>query len=106
LAAARVHGDDTPVALPAKGRTVQARLWAYVRDDRPFGGADPPAAFSGAGLGLNPVDKIEHFEKAASRACANAATGDGDGKMSIACSGTADEDAAALIGKEVAAGSR
>ena len=45
LAAQRVHGDDTPVALLAKGKTVQARLWTYVRDDRPFGGTDPPAAF-------------------------------------------------------------
>jgi transposase len=45
LAAVRVHGDDTPVPLLAKGRTVQARLWTYVRDDRPFGGVDPPAAF-------------------------------------------------------------
>jgi transposase len=45
MAADRIHGDDTPVALLAKGRTIQARLWAYVRDDRPFGGADPPAAF-------------------------------------------------------------
>ena len=44
LAAARIHGDDTPVPLLAKGKTVQARLWTYVRDDRPFGGLDPPAA--------------------------------------------------------------
>lgn len=44
LAGARIHGDDTPVPLLAKGKTAQARLWAYVRDDRPFGGADPPAA--------------------------------------------------------------
>jgi transposase len=43
-AAARIHGDDTPVPLLAKGKTVQARLWTYVRDDRPFGGPDPPAA--------------------------------------------------------------
>ena len=45
MAADRIHGDDTPVALLAKGKTIQARLWTYVRDDRPFGGADPPAAF-------------------------------------------------------------
>ena len=45
MAAERIHGDDTPVALLAKAKTVQARLWTYVRDDRPFGGADPPAAF-------------------------------------------------------------
>lgn len=28
----------------AKGKTATGRLWTYVRDDRPFGGADPPAA--------------------------------------------------------------
>ena len=28
----------------AKGKTVTGRLWTYVRDDRPFGGPDPPAA--------------------------------------------------------------
>jgi transposase len=44
FAAARIHGDDTPVPLLAKGKTIQARLWTYVRDDRPFGGSDPPAA--------------------------------------------------------------
>jgi transposase len=44
FAAARTHGDDTPVPILAKGKTVQARLWTYVRDDRPFGGSDPPAA--------------------------------------------------------------
>ncbi len=45
MAAERIHGDDTPVALLTKGKTTQARLWTYVRDDHPFGGADPPAAF-------------------------------------------------------------
>ena len=28
----------------AKGKTRTGRLWTYVRDDRPFGGPDPPAA--------------------------------------------------------------
>jgi transposase len=42
--AARVHGDDTTVPLLAKGKTITARLWTYVRDDRPFAGPDPPAA--------------------------------------------------------------
>ncbi len=44
LAAERLHGDDTTVPVMAKSRTDIARLWVYVRDDRPFGGADPPAA--------------------------------------------------------------
>jgi transposase len=44
LAAERLHGDDTTVPLLAKGATRQARLWTYVRDDRPFAGGAPPAA--------------------------------------------------------------
>jgi transposase len=44
LAADRIHGDDTTVPVLAKNKTVTGRLWTYVRDDRPFGGNDPPAA--------------------------------------------------------------
>ena len=44
FAGASVHGDDTTVPVLAKGKTRTGRLWTYVRDDRPFGGADPPAA--------------------------------------------------------------
>lgn len=44
LAAWRLHGDDTTVPVLAKGKTDTARLWVYVRDDRPFAGSDPPAA--------------------------------------------------------------
>ncbi|MGV3769920.1 MAG: IS66 family transposase, partial [Sphingobium phenoxybenzoativorans] len=44
LAAARLHGDDTTVPVMAKGKTDIARLWVYVRDDRPFAGTDPLAA--------------------------------------------------------------
>ncbi len=32
------------VPVLAKGKTDMARCWIYVRDDRPFGGAGPPAA--------------------------------------------------------------
>ena len=44
LAATRLHGDDTTVPVLAKGKTDIGRSWVYVRDDRPFGGKDPPAA--------------------------------------------------------------
>ena len=44
LAGQRIHGDDTPVPVLAKGQTVTGRAWVYVRDDRPFAGTDPPAA--------------------------------------------------------------
>ena len=45
LAAERLHGDDTTVPVLAKGKTITGRLWAYVRDDRPFGQGQtgPPA---------------------------------------------------------------
>ncbi len=44
LAAERLHGDDTTVPILAKGKTVKGHIWTYVRDERPFGGRDPPAA--------------------------------------------------------------
>jgi transposase len=44
FAAERIHADDTTVPVLAKGKTRTGRLWTYVRDDRPFGGCDPPAA--------------------------------------------------------------
>lgn len=40
----RLHADDTPVPVLARGKTRIGRLWTVVRDDRPFGGPDPPAA--------------------------------------------------------------
>jgi transposase len=45
LRAGRIHADDTTVPVLAKGKTTTGRLWAYVRDDRPFGGKEAPAAF-------------------------------------------------------------
>jgi transposase len=47
LAGDKIHGDDTPVPVlaPGTGKTATGRLWAYVRDDRPFAGPAPPAVF-------------------------------------------------------------
>jgi len=47
LAAAKIHGDDTPVPVlaPGTGKTATGRLWVYVRDDRPWAGTAPPAVF-------------------------------------------------------------
>ncbi len=44
MAAERLHGDDTTVPVLARGGTDTARLWTYVRDDRPFGGPALPGA--------------------------------------------------------------
>lgn len=43
-AAERLHGDDTRIPVLAKTRTDTGHIWTYVRDDRPFGGPEPPAA--------------------------------------------------------------
>lgn len=47
LSADKLHGDDTPVPVlaPGKGRTKTARLWVYVRDERPMAGTAPPAVW-------------------------------------------------------------
>ncbi len=40
----RIFADETtlPTLSPGAGKTKTAWLWAYARDDRPFGGAGPP----------------------------------------------------------------
>lgn len=40
----RIFADETtlPTLAPGAGKAKTAYLWAYVRDDRPFGGSDPP----------------------------------------------------------------
>ncbi|WP_260003250.1 IS66 family transposase [Leisingera caerulea] len=40
-----IFADDTPIKMQAKGKCATARVWTYVRDERPWGGADPPAAW-------------------------------------------------------------
>jgi len=44
-ASTKLFADETtaPVLDPGRGRTKTGQLWAYARDDRPWGGADPPA---------------------------------------------------------------
>ncbi len=44
FAAERIHADDPPVKVLAKGKCRTGRLWTYVRDDRPFAGTAAPAA--------------------------------------------------------------
>ena len=40
----RLFADETiaPVLDPGRGRTKTGQLWTYARDDRPWGGGDPP----------------------------------------------------------------
>ena len=64
LAAERLHGDDTKIPILAKGKTDTGRIWAYVRDDHPFGGQDPPAAVYYASRdrrGEHPARHLQRF---------------------------------------------
>ena len=64
LAAERLHGDDTPVPVLARGKCATGRAWVYVRDDRPFAGADPPAVlfrYSRDRSGVHPVEHLKSF---------------------------------------------
>jgi transposase len=55
-----LHADDTtvPVLEPGRGRTRTGRLWAVVRDERPFGGTAPAAALDR----YSPDRRGEHAE--------------------------------------------
>ena len=64
FAAERVHGDDTTVPVLAKGKTRTARIWTYVRDDRPFGGKVSPAAvffYSADRAGIHPEQHLAGY---------------------------------------------
>jgi transposase len=45
LGSSKLAVDETPVPVldPGRGRTKKGYFWAIARDDRPFGGPDPPA---------------------------------------------------------------
>jgi hypothetical protein len=45
MAGDRLYADDTPVPVlaPGTGKTRTGRLWAYLRDERPFASSTPPA---------------------------------------------------------------
>ena len=66
LAAEAIFADDTPVQMlaPGTGKTRTSRLWTYARDERPWAGAAPPAAwyrFSGDRKGQHPKDHLARF---------------------------------------------
>jgi transposase len=61
-----LHVDDTPVPVlaPGTGKTKTGRLWVYVRDERAFSGARPPAAlfrYSADRKGEHPRAHLKEF---------------------------------------------
>src|SRR5471032_1845043 len=66
LAATKLHADDTPIPVlaPGNGKTKTARLWTYVRDDRPGGDTTPAAvwfAYSPDRKGIHPQTHLAGF---------------------------------------------
>jgi len=66
VSADKLHGDDTPVPVlaPGNGRTKTARLWVYVRDERPMAGTAPPAVwfqYSPDRKGERPQTHLKNF---------------------------------------------
>jgi transposase len=67
LASDVLHGDDTPVPVlaPGLGKTRTGRLWAYVRDGRPWGSDQAPAAvffYSPDRKGTHPQSHLKTFK--------------------------------------------
>lgn len=63
----KLFADDTPIPVldPGRGRARTGRLWVYARDDRPWGGSDPPAAvyfYSPDRKAERPVAHLERFK--------------------------------------------
>src|SRR6516225_7266450 len=63
-----------------------------------------PALPSISGLDLEAVDEIDHVVEAATSTGSDAASGDCDGQMGLAGTGTADQHDVALLGDEAAGG--
>jgi hypothetical protein len=60
----RFHHDDTTVPVIAAGKTITGRVWASLRDDRPFGGKDPPSVmfyYTRDRTSAHPQRQLAHF---------------------------------------------
>jgi transposase len=62
-----IFADDTPIKMqaPGNGRTKTARIWTYVRDERPWLGQAPPAAwyqFTVDRKGAHPAHHLASYE--------------------------------------------
>lgn len=67
LAGPAIFADDTPIRMlaPGTGQTKTARLWAYGRDERPWGSNVPPASwyrFSPDRKGQHPKDHLAKYQ--------------------------------------------
>lgn len=62
----KIHADDIPIPVlsPGNGKTKTARLWPYVRDDRPWADPAPPAVwfkYSPDRKGERPLQHLQDY---------------------------------------------
>ena len=60
-----IFADDTPIKMQAKKKCATARIWTYVRDERPWDSQAPPAAwykFSTDRQGKHPTDHLSQYK--------------------------------------------
>jgi transposase len=64
LASGKIAVDETvvPVLDPGRGRTKKGYFWAIARDDRPWGGTDPPAIVYSYAPGRGAVHALKLLE--------------------------------------------
>jgi transposase len=67
MQAKKLHADDTPIPVlsPGNGKTKTARLWVYVRDDRPAGSTEPAAVlfrYTPDRKAIHPSEHLKDFE--------------------------------------------
>jgi len=65
-ASPKLFADETtaPVLDPGRGRTKTGQLWTYARDDRPWGGRDPPGVvyvYAPDRTGERPLEHLNGF---------------------------------------------
>jgi len=84
----------------------EGQITEFVEDDEVHAGqlVGDPTLPSVAGLGLEPIDEIDHVVIPAAGAGSDAASGNGDGKMRLAGASPADQHGVALLCDEAAAG--
>lgn len=60
-----IFADDTTIKMQAKSKCATARIWTYVRDERPWASEAPPAAwyqFSVDREGKHPADHLNRYQ--------------------------------------------
>jgi hypothetical protein len=111
----QVGGDDDRSTLVEPADEVEQELttglseWQiaeFIEDDEVHTGQliSKSTLPSVTGLGLEPVDEIDHVVEPTAGTGSDAASGNGDGKMRLAGAGPADQHGIALLCDEAAAG--